>query len=215
MKMWERRLAEGNVDSFENLKAYLEKNELENTILRCMKAHISALQKHFGRYFPEDSAKYDWIRDPFQATAPADLSATEFDEVYYGQFVSLYMKQVFFIDDSGPPLGHMILSLGAYLGGFNGNYAWNQIGAEYPNNVSVWSLRCLPAVCGALCVPLVYLLTLELRFCHLSALGTALLVLLENSLIVQSRFMLLESVLIFFVLLAFFSYLRFHNRPNR
>lgn len=37
----------------------------------------------------------------------------------------------------------------------------------------------------------------------------------ENSLIVQSRFMLLESVLIFFVLLAFFSYLRFHNRPNR
>ncbi|XP_011617918.1 protein O-mannosyl-transferase 1 [Takifugu rubripes] len=141
-------------------------------------------------------------------------NAVVFDEVYYGQFVSLYMKQVFFIDDSGPPLGHMILSLGAYLGGFNGNYAWNQIGAEYPNNVSVWSLRCLPAVCGALCVPLVYLLTLELRFCHLSALGTALLVLLENSLIVQSRFMLLESVLIFFVLLAFFSYLRFHNRPN-
>lgn len=76
-----------------------------------------------------------------------------FDEVYYGQFVSLYMKRVFFIDDSGPPLGHMILSLGrefkdppgsrrkpafltrvcvfvaAYLGGFDGNYVWNRIGA--------------------------------------------------------------------------------------
>lgn len=37
----------------------------------------------------------------------------------------------------------------------------------------------------------------------------------ENSLIVQSRFMLLESVLIFFVLLAFLSYLRFHNTPDR
>lgn len=37
----------------------------------------------------------------------------------------------------------------------------------------------------------------------------------ENSLIVQSRFMLLESVLIFFVLLAFFSYLRFHHSPHR
>lgn len=36
----------------------------------------------------------------------------------------------------------------------------------------------------------------------------------ENSLIVQSRFMLLESVLIFFLLLAFFSYLRFHNSPH-
>ncbi|XP_044191229.1 protein O-mannosyl-transferase 1 isoform X3 [Thunnus albacares] len=141
-------------------------------------------------------------------------NAVVFDEVYYGQFVSLYMKRVFFIDDSGPPLGHMILAFGAYLGGFDGNFVWNRIGAEYPGSVSVWSLRLLPALCGALCVPLVYLLTLELHFSHLSALGAALLLLLENSLIVQSRFMLLESVLIFFVLLAFFSYLRFHNAPN-
>uniref|UniRef100_A0AAQ6A0U0 dolichyl-phosphate-mannose--protein mannosyltransferase n=1 Tax=Amphiprion ocellaris TaxID=80972 RepID=A0AAQ6A0U0_AMPOC len=141
-------------------------------------------------------------------------NAVVFDEVYYGQFVSLYMKRVFFIDDSGPPLGHMILALGAYLGGFDGNFVWNRIGAEYPSSVSVWSLRVLPALCGALCVPLVYLLTLELRFSHLSALGAAVLLLLENSLIVQSRFMLLESVLIFLVLLAFFSYLRFHNAPT-
>uniref|UniRef100_A0A1A7WML2 Protein O-mannosyl-transferase 1 n=1 Tax=Iconisemion striatum TaxID=60296 RepID=A0A1A7WML2_9TELE len=141
-------------------------------------------------------------------------SSVVFDEVYYGQFVSLYMKRVFFMDDSGPPLGHMILALGGYLGGFDGNFAWNRIGAEYPSSVNVWSLRLLPALCGALCVPLVYLLTLELGFSHLSALGAALLLLLENSLIVQSRFMLLESVLIFFILLAFFSYLRFHNALN-
>lgn len=32
--------------------------------------------------------------------------------MYYGQFLSLYMKQVFFIDESGPPFGHMILALG-------------------------------------------------------------------------------------------------------
>ncbi|XP_042083797.1 protein O-mannosyl-transferase 1 isoform X2 [Haplochromis burtoni] len=141
-------------------------------------------------------------------------NAVVFDEVYYGQFVSLYMKRVFFIDDSGPPLGHMILAFGAYLGGFDGNFVWNRIGAEYPSTVNVWSLRLLPALCGALCVPLGYLLTLELKFSHLSALGAAVLLLLENSLIVQSRFMLLESVLIFFVLLAFFSYLRFHNAPS-
>uniref|UniRef100_A0A3Q1EL11 ArnT-like N-terminal domain-containing protein n=1 Tax=Acanthochromis polyacanthus TaxID=80966 RepID=A0A3Q1EL11_9TELE len=105
-------------------------------------------------------------------------NAVVFDEVYYGQFVSLYMKRVFFIDDSGPPLGHMILALGAYLGGFDGNFVWNRIGAEYPSSVSVWSLRLLPALCGALSVPLVYLLTLELRFSHLSALGAAVLLLL-------------------------------------
>uniref|UniRef100_A0A8C8DZ93 Protein O-mannosyl-transferase 1 n=1 Tax=Oryzias sinensis TaxID=183150 RepID=A0A8C8DZ93_9TELE len=141
-------------------------------------------------------------------------NAVVFDEVYYGQFVSLYMKRIFFIDDSGPPLGHIILALGAYLGGFDGNFVWNRIGAEYPMGMNVWSLRLLPALCGALCVPLGYLLALELKFSHVSALGAAVLLLLENSLIVQSRFLLLESVLIFFVLLALLSYLRFQNSTS-
>uniref|UniRef100_A0A0E9WE34 ArnT-like N-terminal domain-containing protein n=1 Tax=Anguilla anguilla TaxID=7936 RepID=A0A0E9WE34_ANGAN len=64
---------------------------------------------------------------------------------------------------------------------------------------------------GALCVPLGYLLMVELRCSHYTALGASLLLLMENSLIAQSRFMLLESVLIFFLLLAIMSYLRFHN----
>ncbi|XP_044519901.1 protein O-mannosyl-transferase 1 isoform X3 [Gracilinanus agilis] len=137
--------------------------------------------------------------------------AVVFDEVYYGQFVSLYMKQVFFVDGSGPPLGHMLLAFGGYLGGFDGNFLWNRIGAEYSNNVPVWSLRLLPALAGALCVPLAYQIVLELNFSHYTALGAALLILMENSLITQSRLMLLESLLIFFNLLAVLSYLKFSN----
>nr|XP_014340849.1 PREDICTED: protein O-mannosyl-transferase 1 isoform X2 [Latimeria chalumnae] len=91
--------------------------------------------------------------------------AVVFDEVYYGQFVSLYMKRIFFLDDSGPPLGQMLLAFGAYLGGFDGNFLWNRIGAE-------------------------------------------------NSLITQSRLMLLEPILIFFILLAVLSYLRFYNEQK-
>ncbi|XP_054629730.1 protein O-mannosyl-transferase 1 isoform X2 [Dunckerocampus dactyliophorus] len=141
-------------------------------------------------------------------------NAVVFDEVYYGQFVSLYMKRIFFIDDSGPALGHMILALGAYLGGFDGNFMWNRIGAEYPCSVSVWSLRLFPAVCGALCVPVGYCVIVELGFSHVSALGASLLLLFDNALIVQSRFMLLESVVILFIMLALFTYLRFHNAPT-
>uniref|UniRef100_A0A669QPV9 dolichyl-phosphate-mannose--protein mannosyltransferase n=2 Tax=Phasianus colchicus TaxID=9054 RepID=A0A669QPV9_PHACC len=137
--------------------------------------------------------------------------AVVFDEVYYGQFVSLYMKRIFFVDDSGPPLGHMLLALGGYLGGFDGNFLWNRIGAEYSTNVPVCSLRFLPALAGALCIPLAYQILVELRFSHCAALGAALLILLENSLITQSRFMLLESILIFFILLAVLSYLKFYN----
>nr|XP_055056207.1 protein O-mannosyl-transferase 1 isoform X1 [Misgurnus anguillicaudatus]XP_055056208.1 protein O-mannosyl-transferase 1 isoform X1 [Misgurnus anguillicaudatus] len=137
--------------------------------------------------------------------------AVVFDEVFYGQFLSLYMKRVHFIDESAPPFGHMILALGGYLGGFDGNFVWNRIGAEYSSNVPVWSLRIIPAIAGSLCLPLSYLLVLELRYKHLTALGASVLLLTENSLIVQSRFMLLDSVLIFFLLLAVLSYLRFYK----
>uniref|UniRef100_A0A8C9VVY9 Protein O-mannosyl-transferase 1 n=1 Tax=Scleropages formosus TaxID=113540 RepID=A0A8C9VVY9_SCLFO len=133
-----------------------------------------------------------------------------FDELYYGQFVSLYVKRLFFIDDSGPPLGHMVLA----LGGFDGNFVWNRIGAEYSSNVPVFSLRAIPALAGAFCVPLGYQVMVELGCSHLTALGAALLLLLENALITQSRFMLLESSLIFFLLLAVVSYLRFRNNSG-
>nr|XP_042710216.1 protein O-mannosyl-transferase 1 isoform X3 [Chrysemys picta bellii] len=112
--------------------------------------------------------------------------AVVFDEVYYGQFVSLYMKRIFFVDDSGPPFGHMLLAFGGYLGGFDGNFLWNRIGAAYQ-------------------------ILVELHFSHCAAFGAALLILFENSLITQSRLMLLESVLIFFILLAILSYLKFYN----
>ncbi|XP_078186244.1 protein O-mannosyl-transferase 1 isoform X3 [Callithrix jacchus] len=137
--------------------------------------------------------------------------AVVFDEVYYGQYISFYMKRIFFLDDSGPPFGHMVLALGGYLGGFDGNFLWNRIGAEYSSNVPVWSLRLLPALAGALSVPMAYQIVLELHFSHCAAVGAALLMLIENALITQSRLMLLESVLIFFNLLAVLSYLKFFN----
>ncbi|XP_036095370.1 protein O-mannosyl-transferase 1 isoform X3 [Rousettus aegyptiacus] len=137
--------------------------------------------------------------------------AVVFDEVYYGQYISFYMKRVFFLDGSGPPFGHMLLALGGYLGGFDGNFLWNRIGAEYSSNVPVWSLRLLPALAGALSVPMAYQIVWELRFSHCAAMGAALLMLIENALITQSRLMLLESVLIFFNLLAVLSYLKFSN----
>ncbi|XP_077823599.1 protein O-mannosyl-transferase 1 isoform X9 [Macaca mulatta] len=82
---------------------------------------------------------------------------------------------------------------------------------EYSSNVPVWSLRLLPALAGALSVPMAYQIVLELHFSHCAAMGAALLMLIENALITQSRLMLLESVLIFFNLLAVLSYLKFFN----
>ncbi|XP_040819688.1 protein O-mannosyl-transferase 1 [Ochotona curzoniae] len=137
--------------------------------------------------------------------------AVVFDEVYYGQYISFYMKRIFFLDDSGPPFGHMLLALGGYLGGFDGNFMWSRIGAEYSSNVPVWSLRLLPALAGALSIPMAYQILAELHFSHCAAMGAALLLLIENALVTQARLMLLESLLIFFNLLAVLSYLKFNN----
>lgn len=43
------------------------------------------------------------------------LFVFSFDEVYYGQYISFYMKRIFFLDDSGPPFGHMLLALGGRI----------------------------------------------------------------------------------------------------
>ncbi|KAK2502328.1 hypothetical protein MC885_003983, partial [Smutsia gigantea] len=107
--------------------------------------------------------------------------AVVFDEVYYGQYISFYMKRIFFLD------------------------------GKYSSNVPVWSLRLLPALTGALLVPMAYQILSELHFSHCAAMGAALLLLIENALLTQSRLMLLESVLIFFNLLAVLSYLKFLN----
>ncbi|XP_073496794.1 protein O-mannosyl-transferase 1 isoform X3 [Phyllobates terribilis] len=140
--------------------------------------------------------------------------AVVFDEVYYGQFISLYMKRIFFLDDSGPPLGHMLLALGGYLGGFDGNFMWNRIGAEYSSNVPVWSLRLLPALSGGLCVPLAYQIVVELGYSTWAGVAAALLILFENALVTQSRLILLESLLIFFILLGILAYLKFHSEQQ-
>lgn len=49
--------------------------------------------------------------------------------------------------------------------------------AEYSSNVPIWTLRLLPAIAGALCVPLAYQILVELCFSHLVAHGAALLIL--------------------------------------
>lgn len=52
---------------------------------------------------------------------------------------------------------------------------------EYSSNVPVWSLRLLPALAGALSVPMAYQIVWELRFSHCAAMGAALLMLIGET----------------------------------
>lgn len=52
---------------------------------------------------------------------------------------------------------------------------------EYSTNVPVWSLRLLPALAGALSVPMAYQIVWELGFSHCAAVGAALLILIGKA----------------------------------
>ncbi|CAJ1059684.1 zinc finger BED domain-containing protein 5-like [Xyrichtys novacula] len=81
LEMWGRRLDQGNTDFFENLSEFADTSDsCATTVIPYLKEHISSLRRFFQKYFPDNSVQYDWLRDPFNAAAPADLSSAEEDQ---------------------------------------------------------------------------------------------------------------------------------------
>lgn len=140
--------------------------------------------------------------------------AVVFDELHFAKFASLYMKKIFFFDVH-PPLGKMLLALVCGFCGFDGDANFNRIGEDYPVTFPVYQLRMLPALLGSLTVPLAYQIAVELRLSRWAALLAGACVLLDNALLTQSRFMLMEGMMVFFLCLSIFSFLKFRNLAHR
>ncbi|XP_059150933.1 protein O-mannosyl-transferase 1-like [Physella acuta] len=139
--------------------------------------------------------------------------AVVFDELHFAKFVSLYLKNTFFFDVH-PPLGKLLLALAGRYAGFEGEINFERIGAEFPATVPVEMLRLIPAVLGSLVVPVVYQICVEIGMSRYAATVAGVLILLDNALLVQSRFMLMEGMLIFFSTLSILAYLKFRNNSR-
>lgn len=55
------------------------------------------------------------------------LADNRFDEVHFGGFAAKYIRQKFFMDVH-PPLAKMLITLAAFIGGFDGNFDFKDIG---------------------------------------------------------------------------------------
>ncbi|XP_001353911.3 protein O-mannosyltransferase 1 [Drosophila pseudoobscura] len=133
-----------------------------------------------------------------------------FDELHYGKYIAHYMRNIFFFDQH-PPLGKQLIAGLVSLAGYDGNYTFSRIGAAYAPDVPIFWFRFIPALCGSLLAPAVYRLLLEARLHRWAAALGGLLVVLDNSLLTQSRFVLMESMLLLASTLGIACLLRFQR----
>ncbi|CAH3194500.1 unnamed protein product, partial [Porites evermanni] len=148
----------------------------------------------------------------WQLTSPKHVI---FDEVHFGQFTNFFMRNQFFFDVN-PPLGKLIFALTAYFTGYDGQFTFADIGQELGDyEYHVWYLRFVSALLGSLVVPMVYEIIVELGCSHWAAALGAFLATFDNMLVVHSRLIMLDGLLVFFCTASFLCYLKFHKEFSR
>ncbi|KAI0788750.1 O-mannosyltransferase [Abortiporus biennis] len=134
-----------------------------------------------------------------------------FDEVHFGKFASYYIKREYYFDVH-PPLAKLLFGLAGWFVGFDGKFSFENIGDSYTeNHVPYVGMRALPAIFGSLTVPVVYGIMKECGYSTIVAAFSAILILFDNAHVCQSRLILLDATLIFFMSLTIYSYIRFRK----
>ncbi len=137
----------------------------------------------------------------WRLTEPAEVV---FDEVHFGKFVSSYFTGEYFFDIH-PPFGKLMMAGAAAAFGYRPNQnpalLFDHIGQPF-DPASAFTLRFLPALAGTALVLIIFALAGILGASQKTAFFAGTLAALDNSLIVQSRFMFLDSFMLDFGLLA-------------
>lgn len=134
-----------------------------------------------------------------------------FDEVHFGKFAKKYVTGTFFMDVH-PPLAKMLFAAVSSLGGFTGNFDFEKIGDKFPADVPYYLMRAFPAFLGSATVILCYLTLRASGVRPTIAFLTAACLLIENSFVTISRYILLDAPLIFFIAAAIYAFKKFETQ---
>jgi dolichyl-phosphate-mannose-protein mannosyltransferase len=138
-------------------------------------------------------------------TAITHPRAIVFDEVYFRESALRYLDGSYFFD-LHPPLGKLLLAGWAKLFG---------VSATAQSTDPAVVLRLLPALAGTALVAVFYLLLRELTASRKVATFGAALLLLDNAILVESRLILVDSMLLLFGIGAITCYLESRRRTGR
>lgn len=128
-----------------------------------------------------------------------------FDEVHFGKFAKKYVEGLFFMDVH-PPLAKMLFAAVSSIGGFTGNFSFEKIALNFPADVPYYLMRAFPATLGSATVIFCYLTLRCSGVRPIIAFLTALCLLIENSFVTISRYILLDAPLIFFISAAIYAF---------
>lgn len=143
----------------------------------------------------------------------AEADRVIWDEAHFGKFGAYYLLHEFYFDVH-PPLGKLLIGLSGKLAGFNGSYLFDS-GNLYPAHVNYGSMRIFNAMFGIFCAPLSYYAAKSLGYYLWTVYLISFMVVFENSFVVLSKFILLDSMLLFFTSASFLCMLKFHQNRAR
>lgn len=127
------------------------------------------------------------------------------------QFASYYLQRTYFFDVH-PPFGKLLFALMGWFVGYDGHFLFDNIGDSYiENKVPYVAFRALPALMGSMTVPTVFLIMWESGYSLPAAVLASGLVLFDNAHIGQTRLILLDATLVFFMAVSVLGYIRFYK----
>ncbi|POS87576.1 glycosyltransferase family 39 protein [Erysiphe pulchra] len=137
-----------------------------------------------------------------------------FDEVHFGKFASYYLERTFFFDVH-PPFGKLLFALMGWFVGYDGRFHFENIGDSYvTNKVPYVAYRALPALLGALTVPVVFDTMWESGYTLPACILSASLILFDNAHVGQTRLILLDATLIFAMSCSLLCYVKFFKERH-
>ncbi|KAI8142811.1 glycosyltransferase family 39 protein [Fennellomyces sp. T-0311] len=199
-----RHIAHPQVDKDEPAYERISLQDEEDLYSEKVKARRDYRYNHISKYA-------SWTLENKHVLIPVILTALSFwtrfrdidrshsvvwDEAHFGKFGSYYLKREFYFDVH-PPLGKMLVGLSGWLAGYDGSFKFES-GKEYPEDLNYAAMRTFNAFWGALVIPMAYGTARQLGMSLMASTLAATMVLCDTAYLCISRFILLDSMLLFF-----------------